>query len=69
MSWTPDWNARRCVNCANWGGPRKEKLGSAEAPDPSVRGKCYQNVGCVTPGPCASDGSSCVKFQKWGALR
>lgn len=70
MSWTPDRNAKRCVNCTNWAGPRIEKFGNAEAPDPSSRGKCYANVFCgVTQGPTASDGASCSKFQKWAALR
>ena len=70
MSWTPDCNSKRCVNCANWAGSRKEKFGSAEAPSPSERGKCYANVFCgVTPGPTASEGSSCSKFQKWSALK
>lgn len=69
MSYAPGSSSKCCVNCANWAGPRTEKFGHAETSAPSVRGKCYQNVGCVTPGPCASEGSSCSKFQKWAALK
>ena len=70
MSWTAPRDAIRCVNCANWAGPRKSTLGGAEAPSPSERGKCYANVFCgVTQGPCASEGIGCSKFEKWGALR
>lgn len=69
MSWIPSNDAKRCANCANWAGPRKEKLGCAEVPSNNERGKCYHNVGCVTEGPMACDGTSCTKFQKWGALK
>lgn len=69
MSWSPVSSEKCCANCANWGGVRKEKLGRAEVISCGDRGKCYQNVGCVTPGPCASGGNGCSKFQKWAALK
>ena len=69
MSYSPSSSAKCCANCANWAGPRTMRVGGVETPAPDVRGKCYHNVGCVTPGPNACSGSNCDKFQKWGALK
>ena len=71
MSKTWTNTTKCCATCANWAGPRTEKHSTyAETESPSVRGKCYANVFCgVTQGPCAFDGSSCSKYQKWGALK
>lgn len=71
MSKTWTNTTKCCATCANWAGPRTEKYGTySETESPSVRGKCYANVFCgVTQGPCACDGSSCSKYQKWAALK
>ena len=59
MSWMPSNNSKYCVNCANWSGPRKEKLGCAESPSPSEKGKCAYNVSSAQ-GRCESE--RCDKF-------
>ncbi|MBR5280868.1 MAG: hypothetical protein IKU26_07885 [Clostridia bacterium] len=67
-TWSGNWKC--CATCTNWAGPRVEKFGSAETPEPGSRGKCYANVFCgVTQGPTAMDGANCAKYQKWAALR
>ena len=72
MSWSASNKEKRCVTCANWAGPRVAKSNNtfSETESPSVRGKCYANVFCsVTQGPTASAGLSCIKYQKWSALK
>lgn len=71
MSKTFTNSTKCCATCNNWAGERKLLYSSSvETADPGVRGKCYANVFCsVTQGQCASDGFSCSKYQKWGALR
>ena len=60
-----------CATCANWAGERKLIHSSAcETATVDVRGKCYANVfSSVTQGHAAMSGTSCSKYQKWGALR
>ena len=51
MSKTFTGSTKCCATCANWGGPRTEKFGSAETAGPGVKGKCYAGVfSAVTQG-------------------
>lgn len=72
MSKTITNDTRCCATCANWAGPRTPLHGGSyvEVSSSDVRGKCYANVFCgVTSGPTATDGRSCSKYTKWGAMR
>ena len=70
MSATFTGSTKCCATCANWAGPRTEKYSTySETESPSVRGKCYAGLGDALPGPTASYGSSCSKYQKWPALK
>ena len=72
MSKTFTNTTKCCATCANWAGCRQAVYNnsSVETDSPSVRGKCYVGAICtVIPGPTASDGYNCSKYQKWGALR
>lgn len=70
MSKTYTNTTQCCATCANWGGPRVEKLGSCETNGPGVHGKCYAGVPySSTEGPIDCHGTYCDKYQKWGALK
>lgn len=71
MSKTYTDSTKCCATCANWAGPRTAQYNCYSIVEsPSIRGKCYANVFCgVTSGPCAGDGHSCSKYQKWAALK
>ena len=70
MSKTFTGSTKCCATCANWGGPRTEKFGSAETAGPGVKGKCYAGVfSAVTQGHNDCSGYNCAKYQKWAALK
>ena len=69
MSWGASKNTKCCITCSKWCGPRQLKMGRAETNSPGDRGKCTEGKGDAIPGPAASGGSSCNKYELWSALK
>ena len=68
--WHCTKNEKFCATCSNWGGQRTVKGTWAETDSPSVRGKCYANCpGSASPGPSASEGRNCSKYDLWKAIK